>query len=152
MADFLVLVIVGSKNDLPVMNSCEEVLSELGIPYKIEVASAHRNPEKVENLVLEAESSGAEVIIAAAGMSAALPGVVAARTNLPVIGVPIDSGLPGGIDALFSIVQMPSGIPVATVAVGGARNAAILAGRILALKHPDVRQRLVDLRRRLEED
>jgi len=152
VADFLVLVIVGSKNDLPVMNSCEEVLSELGIPYKIEVASAHRNPEKVENLVLEAESSGAEVIIAAAGMSAALPGVVAARTNLPVIGVPIDSGLPGGIDALFSIVQMPSGIPVATVAVGGARNAAILAGRILALKHPDVRQRLVDLRRRLEED
>lgn len=149
MDETRVLVITGSKNDLPKMQECVDMLDELGVASRLAVASAHRSPDKVLGLVREAESEGAEVIIAGAGMSAALPGVVAANTDLPVIGVPLDSGLPGGIDALFSIVQMPTGIPVATVAVGGAKNAAVLAARILSLKHQDIREKLRDYRRRL---
>ncbi|MDD5747774.1 MAG: 5-(carboxyamino)imidazole ribonucleotide mutase [Actinomycetota bacterium] len=151
MKDYLVLVLIGSESDREIMQPSSETLSLLGIPFRMEVASAHRNPEKVRNIVKEAEDAGVEVIIAGAGMSAALPGFVASLTSLPVIGVPISSGLPGGIDALFSMVQMPSGIPVATVSIDGARNAAILAGRILGLRHPDVRAKLSDLKRKLEE-
>ncbi|PKQ28768.1 MAG: 5-(carboxyamino)imidazole ribonucleotide mutase [Candidatus Anoxymicrobium japonicum] len=146
-----VLIITGSENDLPMMDGSAEMLGALGITCEIVVASAHRAPEKVLDAVREAEAAGAEVIIAGAGMSAALPGVVASHTDLPVIGVPLDSGMPGGIDALFSMVQMPTGIPVATVAVGGAKNAAVLAARILAIKDPGIRKKLKDYRKTLAE-
>jgi len=146
-----VLIIIGSESDLPTMEECGEMLKRFGISSALVVASAHRNPEKVKGFVREAEESGAQVIIAAAGMSAALPGVVASYTDLPVIGVPLDSGMPGGIDALFSIVQMPTGIPVAAVAVNGAKNAAVLAARMLALGDPEVRARLKEYRRELAE-
>ena len=149
MDEMKVLVITGSKSDLGAMEPCAEMLSKLGIASETVVASAHRSPEKVLEAVRSAEERGAEVIIAGAGMSAALPGVVAAHTVLPVIGVPLDSGMPGGIDALFSIVQMPPGVPVAAVSVGGAKNAAILAARILALKYPEVREKLAEYRSRL---
>ena len=146
-----VMIITGSESDLPRMEQSKEMLASLGISSELVVASVHRSPEKVSALVKEAEESGTEVIIAGAGMSAALPGVVAAYTDLPVIGVPLDSGMPGGIDALFSIVQMPTGIPVAAVAVNGAKNAAVLAARILALKDPQIRATLKDYRRKLAE-
>ena len=149
MEPILVLVITGSENDLPKMEESAEMLGTLGITSGVVVASAHRSPDKVLEAVREAEAAGAEVVIAGAGMSAALPGVVASYTDLPVIGVPLDSGMPGGIDALFSIVQMPTGIPVATVAVGGAKNAAILAARILAIKYPEVSERLKEYRKEL---
>lgn len=151
MEPIKVLVITGSESDLPKMEQSAEMLGTLGIPCHMVVASAHRTPEKVVELLREAEEAGAEVIIAGAGMSAALPGVVASYTDLPVIGVPLDSGMPGGIDALFSIVQMPTGIPVAAVAVGGARNAAVLAARILALKYDDVASRLKEYRQTLSQ-
>lgn len=138
MKEIRVLVITGSENDLDRMRQACEMLDSLGIGNRISVASAHRDPGKVEAVLADAEKAGVEVIIAGAGMSAALPGVVASLTNLPVIGVPLDSGLPGGIDALLSIAQMPTGIPVATVAVNGAKNAAVLSARILALKHPEI--------------
>ncbi len=146
-----VLIITGSESDLPAMEQCREMLGRFGVASALEVASAHRNPEKVKQLVDEAASAGARVIIAGAGMSAALPGVVASYTDLPVIGVPLDSGMPGGIDALFSIVQMPTGIPVAAVAVNGAKNAAVLAARILALDDDAVRQKLAEYRQELAE-
>src|SRR5450759_4523458 len=151
MDPILVLVITGSENDLPKMEETAEMLGTLGITSGTVVASAHRTPDKVLEAVREAEAAGAEVIIAGAGMSAALPGVVAALTDLPVIGVPLDSGMPGGIDALFSIVQMPTGIPVAAVAVNGAKNAAVLAARVLALKYPEVRAALSAYRKELAE-
>lgn len=146
-----VLIITGSERDLPAMDGCSRMLDSLGIPSVTVVASAHRTPGKVIESIAEAEEAGAEVVIAGAGMSAHLPGVVASYTNLPVIGVPLDSGLPGGIDALLSIVQMPTGIPVATVAVGGAANAAVLAARILAIKYPETRARLTSYREMLAE-
>ncbi len=146
MEPIKVLVITGSENDLPKMEQSAEMLGALGIECATVVASAHRAPERVREVLAEAELAGAEVIIAGAGMSAALPGVVASYSDLPVIGVPLDSGMPGGIDALFSIVQMPTGIPVAAVAVGGAKNAAVLAARILALKYPEVRKKLEEYR------
>ncbi len=146
-----VLIVTGSESDLPVMTQSKDMLDGLGIASEVAVASAHRSPERVTELVKQAEEAGAQVIIAGAGMSAALPGVVASQTDLPVIGVPLDSGMPGGIDALFSIVQMPTGIPVATVAVNGAKNAAVLAARILSLKDPAVRDVLRDYRRKLAE-
>lgn len=146
-----VLVITGSESDLPRMQECRQMLDSLDIPSVTVVASAHRAPRRVIESVARAEKAGAEVIIAGAGMSAHLPGVVASYTDLPVIGVPLDSGLPGGIDALLSIVQMPTGIPVATVAVGGTRNAAVLAARILSIKYPDIRERLRSYRATLAE-
>jgi 5-(carboxyamino)imidazole ribonucleotide mutase len=149
MNPILVLIITGSENDLAKMSESAEMLESFGIASGTVVASAHRNPDKVIEAVREAEAAGAEVVIAGAGMSAALPGVVASYTDLPVIGVPLDSGMPGGIDALFSMVQMPTGIPVATVAVGGAKNAAILAARILAIKYPEVNEKLKEYRKTL---
>ena len=151
MEDIKVLVMAGSKSDLSRMQECQEMLESLGITSSLVVASAHRSPNKVVESIREAEENGAEVVIAGAGMAAHLPGIVAAYTDLPVIGVPLDSGLPGGVDALFSIVQMPTGIPVAAVAVGGARNAALLAARILSLKYPDVRDNLTEYRNRMAE-
>ncbi|MEE8370420.1 MAG: 5-(carboxyamino)imidazole ribonucleotide mutase [Dehalococcoidia bacterium] len=137
-----VAVILGSQSDASVMEPCLQTLSELGIEHEMQVMSAHRNPEKVREFARAAADRGFEAIIAAAGMAAALPGVIAAQTPLPVIGVPI--GKPGmsGMDALLAIVQMPPGVPVACMAVNGAKNAALYAATILALKDEDVRRAL----------
>lgn len=142
-------IIVGSKSDLPVIEKAEKELKEFGIGYEITVASAHRTPKKVEQYALSAESKY-DLIIAAAGMAAALPGVVAAHTTLPVIGIPIHSKSLSGHDALFSIVQMPSGVPVASVAIDGGKNAAILAAQILALKYPALKQKLKNFKSALK--
>jgi 5-(carboxyamino)imidazole ribonucleotide mutase len=135
-------ILVGSKSDLPVMEKCTGRLEDLGIDYEIEVRSAHRNPEGVAEYVASAPQRGIKVFICAAGMAAHLAGAVAARTNLPVIGIPIAAGTLGGFDALLATVQMPSGVPVATVAVNGAANAAVLAAQILALSDPELAERL----------
>jgi len=144
----LVAIVMGSRSDEEVMAGCGQNLERLGIPYVQRVMSAHRTPDLVAEFARGAQAAGIEVVIAAAGGAAALPGVVAAYTPLPVIGVPLASSALGGIDALYAIVQMPPGVPVATMAVGawGARNAAVLAGQILALKHPAIAQALRDFR------
>ncbi len=131
-------ILVGSKSDLPVMEKCTNRLEDLGIDYELEVRSAHRNPEDVAEYVASAPGRGIKIFICAAGMAAHLAGAVAARTNLPVIGIPIAAGTLGGFDALLATVQMPSGVPVATVAVNGAANAAVLAAQILALSYPEL--------------
>ena len=137
----LVAILMGSKSDMDVMQTCMDTLTKFKIEHEVHVMSAHRNPDKVREFVSSARERGFEVIIAAAGGAAALPGVCKAYTPLPVIGVPLASSELNGIDALYSIVQMPPGMPVATVAVGawGARNAATLAAEILALSHADIR-------------
>ena len=128
----LVSIIMGSTSDLPVMEKAAKFLDEMEVPFEMNALSAHRTPSEVELFAREAEGRGLKVIIAAAGMAAALPGVIAAQTTLPVIGVPI-KGMLDGLDALLSIVQMPPGIPVATMGVNGAQNAAVLACEMLAL-------------------
>lgn len=140
----LVAIVIGSASDEEAMAGCGETLERLGIEYEQHVMSAHRTPDRVAQFARGAAGAGIEVVIAAAGGAAALPGVCAAYTPLPVIGVPLASSALGGIDALHSIVQMPPGVPVATMAVGawGARNAAVFAARILALKHEGVRAAL----------
>ncbi|MFC1866602.1 5-(carboxyamino)imidazole ribonucleotide mutase [Thermodesulfobacteriota bacterium] len=147
----LVGVVMGSTSDASVMEGCIEQLKELGIPYEVRVTSAHRTPDQTREFSLKAAENGLEVIIAGAGWAAHLAGVIAAHTLLPVIGVPIDSSPVQGMDALLSTVQMPPGIPVATVAIGkgGAKNAAILAAQILALKHPDIAKNLKSYRKNL---
>jgi 5-(carboxyamino)imidazole ribonucleotide mutase len=135
-------ILVGSKSDLPVMEKCTNRLDDLGIEYELEVRSAHRNPDDVAEYVASAPGRGVKVFICAAGMAAHLAGAVAARTNFPVIGIPIAAGTLGGFDALLATVQMPSGVPVATVAVNGAANAAVLAAQILALSDPELAERL----------
>jgi len=127
----LVGILMGSQSDSDVMEVAAKELESLGIPYEMKVLSAHRDPEAVREYSLSAESRGLKVVIAGAGKAAALPGVVASMTDLPVIGVPIRTADLGGLDSLLSMVQMPSGVPVATVAINGARNAAILAAKIL---------------------
>jgi 5-(carboxyamino)imidazole ribonucleotide mutase len=136
-----VLILLGSKSDQSYADECVAQLGVFGIDSNIEVSSAHRKPTQTAALATAAESNGFEVIIAMAGLSAALPGVAAAHSNLPVIGVPIPAAL-GGMDALLASVQMPPGIPVATVTIGspGAKNAAVLAARILAIKYPQVHE------------
>ena len=142
------MIIMGSQTDDVIMQECSKWLTWFQIPHEMVVASAHRNPDKVRDLMVNAQTNGFGVIIAAAGMAAALPGVCSAYTSLPVLGVPLDGGLPGGIDALYSIVQMPAGLPVGTLAVGkaGARNAAALAARILALRDNKVAQKLEEFK------
>lgn len=139
---------MGSESDREVMEACMDQLGKLGLTGELKVSSAHRMPEQTREYILDAEKRGARVFIAGAGMSAALPGFVASVTTLPVIGVPIPSGLPDGMDALLSIVQMPPGIPVATVAVGraGAKNAAVLAAEILAVTDEKAREGILKLR------
>ena len=146
-------IVVGSASDLPVMEDTLKTLTDLGVEAELVVASAHRDPEKVREWVLGAEARGIEVIIAAAGGAAALPGVVASHTTLPVIGVPLTSSPLEGVDALHSIVMMPPGIPVATVAVGawGARNAALLAAQVLGLKYDKIRKAVDEHRQRLRD-
>ena len=134
---------MGSTSDLPVMEKACQFFHDLQIPFEVNALSAHRTPDAVEAFAKGAQARGIKVIIAAAGMAAALPGVVAASTTLPVIGVPI-KGMLDGLDALLSIVQMPPGIPVATVGVNGALNAAVLATEMLALTNEDVAQRLAE--------
>ena len=135
-------ILVGSKSDLPVMEKCTKRLEDLGVDHELEVLSAHRNPEGVGEYVASAPGRGIKVFICAAGMAAHLAGAVAARTSLPVIGIPIAAGTLGGFDALLATVQMPTGVPVATVAVNGAANAAVLAAQILALSDPELAERL----------
>jgi 5-(carboxyamino)imidazole ribonucleotide mutase len=138
----LVGVVMGSKSDAETLQATLDVLTQLGIDHEVNTVSAHRTPEKAREYAQSARDRGIEVIIAAAGMAAHLPGVLASWTTLPVIGVPMSSGELKGVDALYSIVQMPGGIPVACMAIGnaGARNAALLAAEILGLKHDKIRQ------------
>lgn len=139
-----VIILAGSKTDLSVLESCTKYLDWFEIEYNLQVASAHRNPELVAKLCTAAESEGYCCIIAAAGMAAALPGVASAHSQLPVLGVPIASGMPSGLDALLSIVQMPPGLPVGCVAIGkaGAKNAAVMAARIIAANDEKIREKL----------
>ena len=147
----LVGVIMGSPSDRPVMEAACQVMDELGLSWELLVSSAHRSPEKTLKYSREARERGVEVIIAGAGWAAHLAGVVASSTTLPVIGVPIDSSALQGLDALLAIVQMPPGVPVATMAIGkgGARNAGILAAQILSLKYPDLARKLQDFKEKL---
>ncbi|MBO4802649.1 MAG: 5-(carboxyamino)imidazole ribonucleotide mutase [Bacteroidaceae bacterium] len=144
----LVSIIMGSTSDLPVMEKAAKFLDEMEVPFEMNALSAHRTPSEVERFAREAEGRGLRVIIAAAGMAAALPGVIAAQTTLPVIGVPI-KGMLDGLDALLSIVQMPPGIPVATVGVNGAQNAAVLACEMLALTDDALAARMRDYKKGL---
>ncbi len=137
----VVSIIMGSTSDLPVMEKAAQLLDEMQIPFEINALSAHRTPEAVEAFAKGARDRGLKVIIAAAGMAAALPGVIAANTTLPVIGVPVKGSMLDGVDALYSIIQMPAGIPVATVATNGAMNAAILAVQMLALSDEELAAR-----------
>ncbi|HEY7781988.1 MAG TPA: 5-(carboxyamino)imidazole ribonucleotide mutase [Ktedonobacterales bacterium] len=146
-----VLIVMGSDSDLKTMKGAADALAELGVPHQVRIASAHRTPEKVAGLVAAAEADGYGAIIAGAGGAAHLPGVIAAGTSLPVIGVPIASGALHGMDALHAIVQMPKGIPVATVAIDGAYNAGLLAAQIIGVDDAGLRARLADYRRALAE-
>ncbi|MCR5536815.1 MAG: 5-(carboxyamino)imidazole ribonucleotide mutase [Succinivibrio sp.] len=144
MSKAFVAIIMGSDSDLPTMEKTLEVLKQFEIPYEVRVASAHRTPDLVASYVTDAEQRGCAVFIGAAGMAAHLAGAIAARTTRPVIGVPCKGGIVDGVDALYSTVQMPGGIPVATVAVGsaGAKNAAYLAAQILSLSDPELDKRV----------
>ncbi len=139
----IVSIIMGSTSDLPVMEKACQFFEEMEIPFEVNALSAHRTPQEVSDFARGAQSRGIRVIIAGAGMAAALPGVIAAETPLPVIGVPIKGSSLEGLDATLAILQMPPGIPVATVAIGGAQNAAILAMQMLALADETLMQRLV---------
>lgn len=152
-----VLILIGSDSDLPVVQSCLDHLDKLGIGYEIDVTSAHRSPDRTRNLVKNATDHGIKIIIAAAGAAAHLAGVIASETVLPVIGIPVNNSPLNGVDALYSTVQMPAGIPVATMAIGsaGAVNAAVFAARILALNDNEINQKLIrfkeELVRKVEE-
>jgi len=137
-----ILVLIGSDSDLPVVQDGLKFLKDIGVPFKLDISSAHRQPEKTVNYAQKARKEGFEVIIAVAGMAAHLPGVIASHTTIPVIGVPTSGGVLNGVDALLSIVQMPKGIPVATVGIDASRNAAILACKILSIKYDEVRKKL----------
>lgn len=139
-----VLIVMGSESDRAVMSETQKWLNWFGIPNDLMITSVHRTPDLVRSVVGGADKQGYKVIVAGAGMAAHLPGMSAAQTSLPVLGVPLEGGLPGGVDALYSVVQMPSGVPVGALAVGkvGARNAAVMAARILALNNSDVAERL----------
>lgn len=137
-----VLIVMGSDSDAEVMSQAAAALDEAGVPYEFTVASAHRSPERAKQIITSAEANGCAVFIAGAGMAAHLPGVVASFTTRPVIGVPLASGALQGLDALYAIVQMPPGIPVASVAIGGARNAGILAAQIIATANPELAAKL----------
>jgi 5-(carboxyamino)imidazole ribonucleotide mutase len=147
----IVSIIMGSTSDLPVMEKAAKLLDEMQVPFEVNALSAHRTPKEVEEFASGAAARGLKVIIAGAGMAAALPGVIAAGTTLPVIGVPIKGSVLDGVDALYSIIQMPPGIPVATVAINGAMNAAILAVEMLALSDADLAARLATYKEGLKQ-
>src|SRR3990170_201431 len=148
MSKAMVGIIMGSDSDLPVMEKAAEVLREMGVGCEMDISSAHRLPDKTADYAKSARARGIEVIIAGAGMAAHLAGVIAANTTLPVIGVPIKSGALNGVDALYSTVQMPPGVPVATVAIDGAKNAAYLACSVLSIKYANISEKLEDFRER----
>lgn len=147
----LVGIIMGSKSDMPAMEACTAQLEELGVPYELVVASAHRAPARVHEWASTAADRGIKVIIAAAGKAAHLGGVVAAYTPLPIVGVPMKTSDLGGMDSLLSTVQMPTGVPLATVAINGTKNAAILATQILGVALPEYRKAIVDYKKELAE-
>lgn len=138
----LVGIIMGSQSDMETMSAAEDVLKEFGVPYELQIVSAHRTPTLMVEYAQSARSRGLEVIIAGAGGAAHLPGMTAAMTSLPVIGVPVKSAAMSGIDSLYSIVQMPAGVPVATMAIGGAKNAGLMAVRILGTTRPEFAQKM----------
>lgn len=140
----IVSIIMGSTSDLPVMEKAMKFLDDMQVPFEVNALSAHRTPDAVEEFAKSAKDRGIRVIIAGAGMAAALPGVIAASTSLPVIGVPIKGNVLDGVDALYSILQMPPGIPVATVAINGSMNAAILACQMISLADADLAQKMED--------
>ncbi len=150
----LVGIVMGSDSDLPVMEEAEKVLNQFQVPYEVTISSAHRSPDRTHRYAISAEERGLKVIIVGAGAAAHLAGVIASETILPVIGVPIDSSPLKGMDSLLSTVQMPGGIPVATMSIGraGARNAAILAVQILSLNSPQMREALKGYKKRLEQE
>jgi 5-(carboxyamino)imidazole ribonucleotide mutase len=148
----LVGIIMGSDSDLKVMGAAADVLKEFGIESEVTALSAHRAPEHVAEYGKTAHEKGMKVIIAGAGVAAHLPGVLAAFTPLPVIGVPIKSSTSGGIDSLFAIAQMPPGVPVATVAINGAKNAGILAAQIIGAGEPEVMQKVIEYKKKMEKD
>lgn len=145
----LVALVMGSRNDFPTLQRADQLLSEFGIPHIVQVVSAHRTPDRLASFAAGAADAGLEVIIAGAGGAAHLPGMIAAWTHLPVLGVPIESKALQGVDSLLSIVQMPAGVPVGTLSIGvaGAVNAALLAVSILALQRPELRAKLIDYRK-----
>lgn len=147
----LVGIIMGSKSDMPAMEACTAQLEEFGVPYELVIASAHRSPAKVHEWASSAADRGIKVIIAAAGKAAHLGGVVAAYTPLPIVGVPMKTSDLGGMDSLLSMVQMPSGVPVACVAIGGAKNAAIYATQILGASMPEWREKIVAFKQQMAE-
>lgn len=148
----LVGIVMGSDSDLQIMKGASDILKQFGIEHEIIISSAHRVPDRTAQYAKTAEERGLEVIIAAAGMAAHLPGVIAAFTTLPVIGVPIQSGPLAGTDALYAIVQMPPGIPVATMAINGAKNAGIFAAQVLSTKYPEIREKLDDYKQQLADE
>lgn len=149
----LIGILMGSKSDWETMQAAARILDEFSVPYEAKVASAHRSPDLVTKFVTTAEQRGMKLIIAAAGLAAHLPGVVAAQTLLPVLGVPMPSQALGGLDALLSIAQMPGGVPVGTLAIGshGAKNSALLAIRMLATSRPDLREKLAAYHKKMAE-
>jgi phosphoribosylaminoimidazole carboxylase PurE protein len=147
-----VLILTGSANDLSKLEEAFSFLEEMGVEYVKDISSAHRNPEKTITYAKSAKEEGIEVIIAAAGLAAHLPGVIAAHTTIPVIGIPLATGPLSGLDALLSIVQMPKGTPVATVGIDGAKNAAILACQILAIKYEEIGEKLKKYKETLKGD
>ncbi|MBM7854249.1 5-(carboxyamino)imidazole ribonucleotide mutase [Desulfohalotomaculum tongense] len=152
MAQPLVGIVMGSDSDLTVMKGAADILDRFGIPYEVIISSAHRVPEKTAGYARTAKERGLKVIIAGAGMAAHLPGVIAALTPLPVIGVPIKSGALEGVDALYAIVQMPPGIPVATVGINGAKNAGILAVQIIGVSDQEIQQKILDYKEEMARD
>jgi 5-(carboxyamino)imidazole ribonucleotide mutase len=150
----LVLLIMGSDTDLPIMQEAADILQKFAVPYEMRISSAHRSPVRTLTLASEAADRGIKIIIAGAGMAAHLAGVVASKTILPVIGVPMPGGALNGVDALYSTVQMPAGIPVATMAIGkaGAKNAGLLAIQILALSEPDLAKALQSYRSEMDKE
>lgn len=148
----LVSILMGSDSDLQIMKKAADVLDEFGIKYEIRILSAHRVPTHVRDYIVNLHEKGIKVIIAGAGLAAHLPGVVASYTHLPVIGVPLKSGALNGFDSLLSIVQMPSGVPVATVAIDGAKNAGLLAVQILATNNLELTEKYIEYKKQMEKD
>lgn len=146
-----VAILMGSKSDLPVVKPAIQVLKSFGIEVQVHVISAHRTPDEAHEFAINAEKTGIEVVICAAGKAAHLGGVIAAYTTLPVIGLPVKTDMMGGLDSLLSIVQMPSGIPVATVGVNGGENAGLLAAQILGIRYPEISLKLKEFKKHMAE-
>ncbi len=147
----IVGIIMGSDSDLPVMNEAADILKEFSVPFEMSIVSAHRTPQRMMEYAQTAEERGLEVIVAGAGGAAHLPGMAASITPLPVIGVPVQTTALQGLDSLLSIVQMPGGVPVATVAINNAKNAGILAAQILGIKYPEIREKVKAYKLQLEQ-